>query len=232
MRELLPDNMALAERLEALPLRLGHPTKQAVQREVGSLITWVSSFTTYVAIVAEAHPERVRDMLAYMRLIIREAHKHGGQGWLTYDAVFRRNHQGASQPWNVLDPSLHTAYVPSQGAPPRVPCKHCNETDHAPEDCALAPTVPAVRPSQREAAPPTSRPPKRPLLQGTAPPPQKRVCISWNMGQCAVPGACTYRHHCATCENRDHRARDCALTPPDSLFKRSLRRGNPQQGPA
>jgi hypothetical protein len=51
MRELLPNNTAHAERLEALPLYLGHPTKQAVQREVGSLITWVSSFTAYVTIV-------------------------------------------------------------------------------------------------------------------------------------------------------------------------------------
>ena len=80
IRELLPDNMALAERLEVLPLRLGHPSKQVELREIGSLITWVSSFSSYVAIVSEAHPERVCDMLAYMRLIVREAHKHGGRG--------------------------------------------------------------------------------------------------------------------------------------------------------
>ena len=59
MRELLPDNMALTEWLEALPTRLGEQAKQAEQREIGLLITWVSSFITYVAIVAEAHPERV-----------------------------------------------------------------------------------------------------------------------------------------------------------------------------
>ena len=57
MRELLPDNMALTERLEALPTRLGEQAKQAEQREIRSLIMWVSSFITYVAIVAEAHPE-------------------------------------------------------------------------------------------------------------------------------------------------------------------------------
>ncbi len=84
MKELLPDNLALAERLEALPVRLGQPAKPAEQREIGSLITWVSSFTTYVAIMAEAQPGQVRDMLAYMRLILREAYKHGGHGWLTY----------------------------------------------------------------------------------------------------------------------------------------------------
>ncbi len=66
-------------------------------------------------------------------------HKHGGQGWLMYDAAFRRNHKGVSSRWNVLDPSLHTAYITGQNLPPRMQCKHCNEPDHGPEDCALAP---------------------------------------------------------------------------------------------
>lgn len=112
MRDLLPDNMALAEKLEALPVCLGQTQKGAEQREVGSLLTWVTTFLTYVAVMYEVHPERVVDMLAYARLIIWEAHRHGGNGWLTYDADFRCNHQ------NVLDPSLHTAYVTGQGTPP------------------------------------------------------------------------------------------------------------------
>lgn len=44
-------------------------------------------FFTYVAVIYKAHPERVDNMLAYARLI-REAHRHGGNGWLTNDAVF------------------------------------------------------------------------------------------------------------------------------------------------
>ena len=44
---------------------------------------WVSSFATYVAIVAGAHPERVADMLTYMHLVVRVANKFGGAGWLT-----------------------------------------------------------------------------------------------------------------------------------------------------
>ena len=107
MQELLPDSMALAEWLEALPARLDQQAKLVEQRQIGSLITWVSSFITYVGIVAEAHPEQVREMLGYMRLIIREAHKHGSQGWLTYDTVFHRNNQGNSQSCNMLDSSLH-----------------------------------------------------------------------------------------------------------------------------
>ena len=80
MRELLPDNIALAERMAALPSGIIQQ-KQLGQREIGgerALMTWVSSFATYVAIVAGAHPERVADMLAYMRLVVREANKFGG----------------------------------------------------------------------------------------------------------------------------------------------------------
>ena len=117
MRDLLPDNIALAERLAALPSGLA-PPKSPGEREIGgdqALLTWVSSFATYVAIVAEVHPERVGDMLAYLRLIVREAGKFWGNGWLTYDSVFRRNQEGLSAPWNVLDASLHQVYIANQG---------------------------------------------------------------------------------------------------------------------
>ena len=93
MRELLPDNLALAERLETLPGPASQVGRNSEQREIASLLTWVSCFATYVAIVAEVHPGRVRAMLAYMRLVVGEAHKHGGQGWPTYDSVFRGNHR-------------------------------------------------------------------------------------------------------------------------------------------
>lgn len=106
MRELLPDNVALAECLEALPMHVPL-SKQPEQREVGSLLTWVSSFATYVAIVANAHPNRVPNMLAYMRLIIREAIEYSGNGWLTYDSVFTRNQASQATPWDFLDPLLH-----------------------------------------------------------------------------------------------------------------------------
>ena len=140
MRELLPDNLVLAERMETLPARVA-PAKTPEQREVGSLLTWVSSFATYIAVVAQAHPDRVADMLAYMRLIIREARKYGGNGWLTYDMVFWCNHERKSDPWNYIDPSLHTAYIGGQGLPPLTPCRYRNEVDHRSEDCAIAPTL-------------------------------------------------------------------------------------------
>ena len=104
------------------------------EREIGgdrALLTWVSSFATYTAIVAQAHPERVTDMLAYMRIIIREASKFSGTGWLAYDSVFRRNQEGLAAPWDYLDPSLHQVYIASQRSKVATPCKHSHEIDHA-----------------------------------------------------------------------------------------------------
>ena len=115
MRKLLPDNIGMAERLTALLSGVAHP-KPPSEREIGgerALMTWVSSFATYVAIIAEAHPERVSDMLAYMRLVIREASKFGGTGWLMYDSVFRRNNEGIESRWIYLDASLHEVYIAS-----------------------------------------------------------------------------------------------------------------------
>lgn len=50
-------------------------------------------------------------MLAYLRLIVREAQKYGGTGWITYNQVFRRNRTGQEARWDQLDPSLHIAYI-------------------------------------------------------------------------------------------------------------------------
>ena len=127
MRKLLPDNIALSERLTALPPGLA-PPKPPGEREIGgdrALVTWVSSFATYVAIIAEAHPGRVCDMLVYMCLVMREASKFGGTVWLTYDVLFRRNHEGGSTPWNYIDASLHQVYIASQGNKATIPCKQC-----------------------------------------------------------------------------------------------------------
>ena len=201
MRELLPDNIALAERLATLPSGLAH-SKVPNERDIGgekALVTWVSSFATYIAIVAEAHPERVCDMLAYMRLVVREASKFGGTGWLTYDSVFRRNHEGLGTPWNYLDASLHQVYIAGQREKVVVPCKHCHEIDHVAADCAVASVLPKSTAPASEYTPPTA---ERAGSKGKRPTPyprQRLICTSWNAGNCRFPGKCTYAHVCSAC---------------------------------
>ena len=63
MRELLPDNVRLLKNVEELDSKLGAAPFSAATRpklhEVHSLLTWVSCFTLYVAVLAEAHPGSV-----------------------------------------------------------------------------------------------------------------------------------------------------------------------------
>ena len=255
LRELLPDNIALSEKLDALPARANQVPNQE-QREITKTVTWVSCFASYVAIVAQKHPKRTRDMLAYMptcsyiRLMVREGHKHGGTGWLKYDRIFRKNNPGPSASWDVLDPSLLTI-VANQGYSPRLPCHHCQELDHMANECALAPLEqptkalthirsPSYPRSGRRPAPyDTSRITNRHLLPSdttvntpsltTSGAHRSRICISWNKGQCAFQGACSYAHICPTCDSGSHKARDCPRTPADSATAMNATRDTQSQ---
>ena len=129
-------------------------------------------------------------MLAYMRLIAREASKFGGTGWLTYDAVFRRNREGSSAPWNVIDASLHQVYVANQQERVAVPCKHCQEVDHSDAECAVAAILPKPLPPPASSLFP-QRADRSTMGKGKRPAPysrQRPVCTSWNAGTCRFPG--------------------------------------------
>ena len=97
MRELLADNIGLIYQLESIqgctPLHTLGPTRPRL-REVSSLPTWCYCFLGYMAILTS--DPSTRDQLAYARLVIKEALRHGGQGWLDYDRAFRQ--QAAAEP--------------------------------------------------------------------------------------------------------------------------------------
>ena len=133
MRELLPDNLTIAEDAASRPL-----DQRPKQREVASILSWVSAFATYIAVMAEAHPGQVKDMLAYMRIIVKEAGRPNNKGWLNYDHIFCQN--AVSDPtlnWARLDSSLHSSYcIPGEGL--RVACPHCNDLA---EECDICPSL-------------------------------------------------------------------------------------------
>ena len=119
MRDLLADNISLHNQLEALhgQASLASPTSFCPRlREVPSLSSWVYCFAAYMAVLTT--DPRTRDMLAYRRLIIKEALRHGGTGWQEYDCTFRRQAAiNSSLPWNTLLPGLQAAtLVGTRGA--------------------------------------------------------------------------------------------------------------------
>ena len=166
-------------------------------------------------------------MLAYLRLIVREACKFGGNGWITYDAVFRRNQVGRISPWNYIDASLHQIYIANQPGKVIVPCKHCFEIDHTSADCAVAAVLREGHPGTQ-----SSGGPERTSAKGKRPAPysrQRPICSSWNSGSCKFPGKCAYAHVCSNCYG-SHQATACRERPfPGSPSSARLQSGPTSQ---
>ena len=143
LSELLPDNVELLRRAEAEPSTQVQGQRQ-IQR-VSTLRTWVQCFATYAAVLAEAHPHRMRDLLAYLRLIVRETQCHEGDGWRSYDILFRKlAATNTSIKWGAPLPSLYsTSFTSSQ--PSQTLYELCLEGDHKSEECALSPAIPLFR---------------------------------------------------------------------------------------
>ena len=92
MRDFLSDHVALLQQLKAFGVQLTVPAFPGAPRprlrNVSTLPSWLYCFLAYMAVcTGDAH---TRSMLAYAHLIIMEAQRHGGSGWLDYDRVFRR----------------------------------------------------------------------------------------------------------------------------------------------
>ena len=94
---------------------------------------------TYMAVVTSKFPHRIKELLAYQTLIVREARRCGGKGWLAYDAHFRQQVVGdESADWSRLNQSLYAVTLVTQGErETRRSCVLCLESYHAEEQCAL-----------------------------------------------------------------------------------------------
>ena len=213
MKELLADNMALHGQLEELPSQAALASRPHRLREIDSPLTWVFCFLAYVAV--RTKDKETRDMLTYARLIIREAQCHGGPGWLEYDKWFRQQQAALAvpHPWQELNASLHAATVMSLRSGSNKLCKLCREPDHSEAQCALA----SLQLSQPTATVPASS--LQATKRVTRPETLERICSSWNKGRCVFPGSCRFRHICATCRRKGHRAKECEETPADSPYK-------------
>lgn len=108
-------------------------------RKVPDLLSWVQCFGTYMAIVASKQPEWLQQLLAYQTLIVREAQRCGGRGWLVYDSYFRQQVVGNKHAdWSRLNQSLYAITFIAQGERHRGrSCIICLESDHVEEQCAL-----------------------------------------------------------------------------------------------
>ena len=110
-----------------------------VVREVPDLISSVQCFGVYAVIVSAKHADWICQLLAYQTMVVCEARRCDGRGWQSNDAMFQQ--QVAISPsvdWSKMNNSLYSTFLQEQTGRGRT-CVHCMETDHASQECALAP---------------------------------------------------------------------------------------------
>lgn len=144
---------------------------------------------------------RTRNLLTYGRLVVREAQRHSGPGWLEYDKIFRQHAAlDPSVQWNELNPSLHAATIMTYRSGSSQCCLLCHEPDHGTHHCALVglQASPPVLPSP-QSTPGSPSQQGGPMRRTTRPETMERICVSWNRGRCSFP-SCSFRHICTMCQ--------------------------------
>ena len=128
-------------------------------REVSSALSWAGCFLTFAAV--RTTDPMTRDLLTYGQLVLREAQRHTGFGWLVYDRIFQQHAAlDPSTKWNELNPSLQASTILSCRSGPSHGCSLCYEPDHTAAECAmkaLFPQSPVLSTSTRHPPPPSYR---------------------------------------------------------------------------
>ena len=118
MSDLLPENLDLPQcesssfTIEGgaiVPItRVASKRKQ----EVMDILTWVECFASYITVLTTYIPNRSRDLLSYMALIIHMAKRYIGNCWLNYDRAFRLEAAASNiRDWSQLKPDLYSYHT-------------------------------------------------------------------------------------------------------------------------
>ncbi len=113
MAELSEDNLELELRrsTEGEEGKLTPPSKL---KPVADPLTWARSFCIYAGIVVSAHPDKARDLLAYLATLLAGAEK--GDWWRAYDSRFRQQIPALeSAEFGKLDQALFTRSIFATG---------------------------------------------------------------------------------------------------------------------
>ena len=156
MAELLRDTLEAQRRAASMAqspsASAATPTKH--RREIPALLSWVQCFGTYMAVLTSTFPQRMKELLAYQTLIVREACRCGGRGWLAYDSFRQQVVGDESADWSRLNQSLCAVTFMAQASRDHGrSCGVCLESDHSEEQCALySPPTRAALSSKRGGA--------------------------------------------------------------------------------
>ena len=223
---------------ELLPSRLGAPEvtlldlmsgkdKLKDQKKITTIQQWEVCFSSFMSVTEIRHPERVRELIAYLAMITKASQDYEGLPWLAYDSHFRRVAAASgSWEWSQVNPSLWTLYF-----------SIARLATEAAGGLAIIP----VQPDVPKATTPLAEKSEKQSQHGAGrlrPYPRRDpICIRWNKWGCRE-SACNYRHICLECHSPNHRSRECSMSmqpagskPPTSGANYPFRQEGPRKGP-
>ena len=86
MAELLNDNMEAESQQALMESEISPYVSQhrSGHREVPNILSWLHCFSLYTAVVCCSHPTKAKQLWAYQLMMINEARRCGGCGWLLH----------------------------------------------------------------------------------------------------------------------------------------------------
>ncbi len=138
--ELMPNNRELLRRMEVGEKPTPPPPSKTPLRRVTNVTTWAQCFMAYAAILLSKYPDKLIEVMAYGKMILKEAARHGGDGWKVYDTLFRQMLAADKTiPWSKLNPTIYaTTFLAMRDTHAGAQCSICIESDHKESECELA----------------------------------------------------------------------------------------------
>ena len=148
MQELLPDTWRYQEEEQ----KCCHQRRGQRRGPITDILLWTECYASMVSILASKFPDKTPQFMAYLKTIVKAQQTFTGEGWVTYDACFRRKAAiTKSLEWGVVDFTLYNETF--TGRAKALPCcRYCLSEHHMSANCVLAPEHPqaaSTRPAGR-----------------------------------------------------------------------------------
>lgn len=205
MSEMVPDSWRFYDDDQ----KCCHQSSRRTQRRgpVTDILLWVECYSTLVSVLSTRFPDKMPHLMTYQKTIVKAHRTFIGEGWVTYDACFRRRASFTkSLDWGVVDFTLYNETFTGR-AKSITRCSHCMSEHHSSINCVYAPDV------NSDTDRSTTKNPR----------PASRICQLFNsrMGNRCRYNPCKYAHSCSECKGAHPRSSCHRPGPPPQKIARS-----------
>ena len=66
-----------------------HQNRHLRRGPVSDMLLWIECYASMVAVLSSGFPQKIPELMAYQKTIVRAYRSFSGDGWVTYDACYR-----------------------------------------------------------------------------------------------------------------------------------------------